>query len=121
MRRLIATVAALTILCSGMSGCSQPIDPGSSIPAQSQPIVALLALVGLGIGLTAWHHHNEHHGSGPAATVFPAQFTVPPLIAGFKAVDLAPDPVNITIGALELIQHRFGVFPAQHIRARYSG
>lgn len=103
MRRLVATALALTIICSGMSGCSQPIDTGSSIPAQSQPIVALLALIGLGIGITAWHHHNEHRGGGGSGpSVFPAQFTVPPLVAGYKAVDLAPDPVNATIGALEV-------------------
>src|SRR5690348_14028013 len=64
VRRFIALALALAILSSGVSGCSQPIDTGSSIPAQSQPIVALLALVGLGIGLTAWHHHNENRSGG---------------------------------------------------------
>ncbi len=103
MRRFIAVALALSLLTSTVAGCSQPIDTGSSVPAQSQPIVALLALVGLGIGLTAWHHHNEeHHGGGSTPTIFGAQFSVAPFIAGFKPVDLAADQLNGTLGALEL-------------------
>ena len=86
-----------------MSGCSQPIDTGSSVPAQSQPFVALLALIGLGIGLTAWHHHNESHaGSGGIGNnAVGAQFSVAPFISGYKPVDLVVDPVNVALGALE--------------------
>jgi len=103
VRRLIALAVALSILSSGISGCSQPIDTGSSVPAQSQPLVALLALVGLGIGLTAWHHHNEnHHGGGGTPTIFGANFIVQPFISGFKPVDLVPDAINGAIGAIEL-------------------
>lgn len=103
MRRFIAIAVALTILSAPISGCSQPIDTGSSVPAQSQPFVALLALIGLGIGLTAWHHHNvAHEGSGGGNTpIVGAQFSVGPLISGYKAVDLAVDPFNVSLGALE--------------------
>ena len=104
MRRFIALALALALFSSGLSACSQPIDNGSSVPAQSQPIVALLALLGLGIGLTAWHHHNEHvaAGGGGGATIFGANFLVPPFIGGFRPVDLVPDPANATLGALEV-------------------
>ena len=102
MRRFIAVAVALTILWAPISGCSQPIDTGSTVPAQSQPFVALLALIGLGIGLTAWHHHNEaHEGSGGGVPIVGAQFSVGPLISGYKAVDLVVDPVNVALGALE--------------------
>jgi hypothetical protein len=103
VRRFVAIALALSLLTSSVAGCSQPIDTGSSIPAQSQPIVALLALVGLGIGLTAWHHHNEHvasHGGGP--TIFGAQFSVGQTIIGYKPVDLTVDDANVALGALEL-------------------
>jgi hypothetical protein len=103
MRRFVAIALALSLLSASLGGCSQPIDTGSSVPAQSQPFVALLALVGLGIGLTAWHHHNEHHSSGGGGpTIFGAQFLVPPFISGFAPVDLAVDPANIAVGAIEL-------------------
>lgn len=103
VRRFVALALALSLLTSGMSGCSQPIDTGSSVPAQSQPIVALLALLGLGIGLTAWHHHNEaHHGGGSSPPIFPAVFSVPPFISGYVPVDLVSDGVNAAEGALEL-------------------
>ncbi|HYK52016.1 MAG TPA: hypothetical protein VEV38_00585 [Candidatus Eremiobacteraceae bacterium] len=104
MRRFIAVAVALTILSAPVSGCSQPIDTGSSVPAQSQPFVALLALIGLGIGLTAWHHHNlEHEGSGGGSgPILGAQFSLGPLISGYKAVDLVVDPVNVALGALEV-------------------
>ena len=103
MRRFIALALALTILSSGVSGCSQPIDTGSSIPAQSQPIVALLALVGLGIGLTAWHHHNENqHGGGGTPTIFGASFLIQPFISGYKPTSLVVDQLNFTLGAVEV-------------------
>ena len=105
VRRFIALALVLALLSSGVSGCSQPIDTGSSVPAQSQPLVALLALVGLGIGLTAWHHHNEHRsgsGGGGGPSIVGAVISVAPFISGYKPVDLAPDPINGTIGALEL-------------------
>ncbi|HEY7994412.1 MAG: hypothetical protein ACHQY2_04960 [Candidatus Eremiobacterales bacterium] len=103
MRRFIAVTLAATILMAPLGGCSQPIDTGSSVPAQSQPFVALLALIGLGIGLTALHHHNEaHSGSGgTGGNPIGAQFSVGPFISGYKPVDLVVDPVNVSLGALE--------------------
>lgn len=103
VRRFVALALALTILSSGVSGCSQPIDTGSSVPAASQPFVALLALVGLGIGLTAWHHHNVNsHGGSGGPTIFGAAFLIPPFISGYKPVSLVTDPVNFTLGAVEV-------------------
>lgn len=105
MRRIIAVTVAVALLAAPVSGCSQPIDNGSSIPAQSQPIVALLALIGVGIGLTAWHHHNVAHegsGGGGIGSIVGAQFSVAPFISGYKPVDLAVDPANVALGALEL-------------------
>jgi len=103
VRRFIAVAVAAAIVMAPLGGCSQPIDTGSSVPAQSQPIVALLALLGLGIGLTAWHHHNvAHEGSGGGgANAVGAQFSVGPIISGYKAIDLVVDSVNFTLGALE--------------------
>ncbi|HET9343218.1 MAG TPA: hypothetical protein VFO25_09925 [Candidatus Eremiobacteraceae bacterium] len=103
MRRFIAVALAVAILTGPISGCSQPIDPGSSVPAQSQPFVALLALIGLGIGLTALHHHNESHSGsgGTGGNAVGAQFSVAPFISGYKPVDLVVDPVNVALGALE--------------------
>jgi len=103
VRRFIAVALAATILTAPVSGCSQPIDTGSSVPAQSQPFVALLALIGLGIGLTALHHHNEaHSGSGgTGGNPIGAQFSVGPFFSGFKPIDLVVDPVNVALGALE--------------------
>ncbi len=66
MWRFLAVCVICSMLFLGVGGCSnQRIDPGSSIPPQSQTITAVLALIGLGIGLTALHHHNQRGGSGP--------------------------------------------------------
>lgn len=105
VRRIIAVTVAVALFAAPLGGCSQPIDNGSSIPAQSQPIVALLALIGVGIGLTAWHHHNEAHegsGGGGVGSIVGAQFSVAPFITGYKPVDLVVDTVNVALGALEL-------------------
>jgi hypothetical protein len=104
VRRFVAVALALSLLASSLAGCSQPIDTGSSVPAQSQPIVALLALIGLGIGLTALHHHNEdHHGSGPGANVTAPAVVVTPFISGYAPADLAPNPVGNGTGDLALV------------------
>ncbi|HLW37699.1 MAG TPA: hypothetical protein VKR99_04670 [Candidatus Eremiobacteraceae bacterium] len=86
-------VAALVIACTlslSVTSCSQPIDTGSKIPAQSQPFVALLALIGLGIGLTALHHHNESHGGGGGPPAVAAPASVQGL--GIGAIDITLDP-----------------------------
>ena len=102
MRRFLAVTLALCILTSGISGCSQPIDTGSTVPAASQPIVALLALVAVGIGLTAWHHHNEdHHGSGPSSTIVAPFQVIGPQLSGYRASDLSIDTFDNGVGVLE--------------------
>ncbi|HXW76530.1 MAG TPA: hypothetical protein VEJ20_03885, partial [Candidatus Eremiobacteraceae bacterium] len=108
MRRFVAVALALSLLSSGLSGCSQPIDSGSSVPAQAQPLVALLALVGLGIGIAAWDHHNaEHHnGGGSSTTVTAPVIAVTPFITGYAAADLTPNSAGNSgsgdLGVLEL-------------------
>lgn len=102
MRKVICCLTIACVLALPLSGCSQPIDNGSSVPAASQPIVALLALVGVGIALTAYHHHNEHRGGGPGVTITPQMNIIGPLISGSHATDLAFDPVNLGIGVLEV-------------------
>jgi hypothetical protein len=88
--KCLAALVIAAVLCLSLSSCSQPIDPGSKIPAQSQPLVALLALIGLGIGLTALHHHNEEHGGGGAPPAIAAPVSVQGL--GIGAIDIALDP-----------------------------
>lgn len=63
--RRFAAVAIALLVVSSLPSCSKPIDPNSSIPATYQPLVFLLAAVGIGIGLTALHHHGENHSNGP--------------------------------------------------------
>jgi hypothetical protein len=122
VRRFVALALALSILSSGVSGCSQPIDTGSSVPAQSQPFVALLALVGLGIGLTAWHHHNENqHGGGSTPTLFGAAFLIPPFISGYKPVSLVVDQLNFTLGAVEVPTGGSGTGKFTEIQEASSG
>jgi hypothetical protein len=102
LRRIIAVALALSLLGSTLSGCSQPIDTGSTVPPQSQPIVAILALVAIGIGLTAYHHHNEeHHGGGPGSTIVPPAQVLSPLFTGYRATQLAVDSFDAGIGVLE--------------------
>jgi hypothetical protein len=101
VRRFLALALVVCLLSSGIAGCSQPVDTGSTIPPQSQPIVALLALVGLGIGLTAYHHHNEHRGGGPAPSIVPAVNVLQPFVPNYLPSDLAIDVPNATVGVLE--------------------
>jgi hypothetical protein len=104
LRRLIAVALALSLLTSSLAGCSQPIDNGSTIPAQSQPIVALLALVAVGFGLAAWDRHNDtHHGGAGPTIIAPAQVIRPSqLLSGYRAADLSIDGFNSGVGVLEL-------------------
>lgn len=88
--RLLAVLVIVAIMAPSLTACSQPIDNGSTVPAQSQPFVALLALIGLGIGLTAWHHHNENHGGGGPP---PVSVTAPQSVQslGIGAFDMTLD------------------------------
>src|ERR1700681_1144928 len=56
VRRTLALAVIAITLCVNVGGCSTPVDTGSNIPAQSQPIYTVLALLGLGIAITAFHH-----------------------------------------------------------------
>jgi len=61
VRRTLALAVIVVTLSVNLGGCSTPVDTGSNIPAQSQPIVTVLALLGLGFAITAFHHHSETH------------------------------------------------------------
>lgn len=117
MRRFLALALVVCLLSSSAGGCSQPVDTGSTIPSQSQPIVALLALLGLGIGLTAYHHHNEHRGGGPGVAIAPPDHVIPPTIPSYLPVDLAVDFPNSSIGALETN----GAQPAKFVEINVLG
>jgi len=64
VRRMLALAVIAITLCVNVGGCSTPVDTGSNIPAQSQPIYTVLALLGLGVAIVAFHHHSELHPSG---------------------------------------------------------
>jgi hypothetical protein len=103
VRRTLALAVILSTLCVNLGGCSTPVDTGSSIPAQSQPIYTVLALLGLGIAITAFHHHAEQpHPAQPKVpqtpiaiialrtqNTFPVDMTLNPLSSGEAGVLLA--------------------------------
>jgi hypothetical protein len=60
----------------------------------------LLALVGVGIGLTALHHHNERRGVGPGPSITPVARIIGPAF-GFRFADLSINGTGGTVGALE--------------------
>ncbi len=100
VRRRIAAAAIALLVISSFPGCSKPIDPNSSIPAVDQPLVFLLAAIGIGIGITALHHHNENHSGGGSVT--PA-LTTPTFVGSVanQPFDLALDlSVAGSVGAL---------------------
>ncbi|MDQ2816743.1 MAG: hypothetical protein M3T49_00850 [Candidatus Eremiobacteraeota bacterium] len=112
MRRSIALAAILVTLTLSCAACSQPIDTGSPVPAQAQPLTALLALVGIGIALTALHHHDQRKsGGGGGANLQPA--AVVRLADGSRSIDLAVDVVSGTAG---ILQARSGNTPAQYVQ-----
>ena len=95
-RTLALTVIAVT-LCVNLGGCSTPVDTGSNIPAQSQPIYTVLALLGLGIAITAFHHHSEAHSSG-------SQKVPQTPISVIKLRTLNASPIDLTLDPLQVGQ-----------------
>ncbi|MBC5825651.1 MAG: hypothetical protein GIW99_01160 [Candidatus Eremiobacteraeota bacterium] len=112
MSRSIAAIVVAAILALNLSGCSQPVDPSSPVPAQSQPLAALLGIIGVGIVLTALHHHNEHlnHGTGGVPLQSPGIVRLP---NAARSVDLAVDPTTGTAGVL---QAKNGATPARYLQ-----
>jgi hypothetical protein len=92
VRRTLALAIVVSLLSMNVSGCSSPIDTGSSIPAQSQPIYTLLALVGLGFAITAFHHHSEQPHSGSGRIPQTPISVIPLRLTNQVPVDLTLDP-----------------------------
>lgn len=88
LRRWLACAVCAALISAG-AGCSQPLDPNSPAPPASQPFITLLALVGVGVAVTALHHHNEHRGGGQGVQAV-APLSVETLPTGVD-VDLTPD------------------------------
>jgi hypothetical protein len=104
LRKCTAIVIIACMLAAGTVSCSQPIDTGSPVPPQSQPYVALLALLGVGVALTALHHHNVNRNNNGGGGAPPVSLTAPQLVEGLgiAAFDIALDLVNSPggVGAL---------------------
>lgn len=94
MRRTLALAVIVVTLCVNLGGCSTPVDTGSSIPAQSQPIYTVLALLGLGIAIAAIHHHSELHPSGSAKVPQTPISVVPLRLSNATPVDFALNPLQ---------------------------
>lgn len=98
-RRIVAFGLVLLVLASA-SGCSQPIDPNSSVPAQWQPVVLVAALVGVGFGIAALDHKNSSNNSGGGSTPTLTTATFVGSV-GNTPVDLSIDPsVSGSVGVL---------------------
>lgn len=93
MRRTLALAVIVVTLCVNIGGCSTPIDTGSNIPAQSQPIYTVLALLGLGIAIVAIHHHAEHGGSGAPKVAQTPISVIPLRLSNATPIDVTLDPL----------------------------
>jgi len=105
VRRYIAA-ALIAVLLVGSGGCSQPVDPGSPVPAQSQPIVTLLALIGLAIGVAAFvHHGSASAGPTPTPSPTPGGLTGPSLVVVLTKpgsdMNIASTTTGIVLGVIE--------------------
>jgi hypothetical protein len=94
VRRMLAIAVIAVTLCVNVGGCSTPVDTGSSIPAQSQPIYTVLALLGLGIAITAFHHHSELHGSGSQKVPQTPISVIRLRVSNASPIDLTLDPLQ---------------------------
>jgi hypothetical protein len=100
VRRVLAAAVIAALLITSSVGCSQPVDTGSPVPSQQQPFIALLALLGLGIGYAAFVHHGRAHSGGGGPVALTAPDIVMPLSP--RGVDLAVDPTTTAaVGVLE--------------------
>lgn len=104
MRRFLVCLLIASVLAAS-GGCSQPVDTGSPVPAQQQPIVALLALAGLAIGIVAFIHHEhakESPGPSPSPGIVGPKLFVPITPAGSGAdMNLADTSAAVIIGILQ--------------------
>jgi hypothetical protein len=94
VRRTLALAVIVITLCVNVGGCSTPVDTGSNIPAQSQPIVTVLALLGLGIAITAFHHHSESHPGGSQKVPQTPISVIPLRTLNASPIDLTLDPLQ---------------------------
>jgi hypothetical protein len=94
VRRALALAVIAITLCVNVGGCSTPVDTGSNIPAQSQPIYTVLALLGLGVAIVAFHHHSELHPSGPQKVPQTPISVIPLSTTTATPIDLTLDPLQ---------------------------
>lgn len=94
MRRTLALAVIVVTLSVNVGGCSTPVDTGSNIPAQSQPIVTVLALLGLGIAITAFHHHSESHAAGSQKVPQTPISVIQLRTANASPIDVTLDPLQ---------------------------
>jgi hypothetical protein len=94
VRRTLAAAVIAVTLSVNLGGCSTPVDTGSSIPAQSQPIYTVLALLGLGVALTAFHHHSETHSPGNRKVPQTPISVIPLRLSNASPIDLTLDPLQ---------------------------
>ncbi|HKW44394.1 MAG TPA: hypothetical protein VJN22_01980 [Candidatus Eremiobacteraceae bacterium] len=94
MRRTLAAAVIAVTLGVNLGGCSTPVDTGSNIPAQSQPLVTVLALLGLGIAITAFHHHSETHPPGNQKVPQTPISVIPLRLSNATPIDLTLDPLQ---------------------------
>lgn len=97
-RQRICAFGLALLVISSAAGCTKPIDPDSSVPAELQPVVFLVAAVGIGFGIAALDHKNSNNSSGTTTNLTKATFVGS---VGNTPFDLATDPsVSGSVGAL---------------------
>jgi hypothetical protein len=94
VRRTLALAVIAITLCVNVGGCSTPVDTGSNIPAQSQPIYTVLALLGLGVAIVAFHHHSETHPAGSQKVPQTPISVIPLRTTNASPIDLTLDPLQ---------------------------
>lgn len=98
LRRRIAAITIALLAATNFTGCSKPLDPSSSIPAVYQPLILVVAAVGVGILLTSQHHKNERGGGGSAAPMIAVPAFVVAL--GNQPFDIALDQSTAGAGGV---------------------
>jgi hypothetical protein len=98
IRQRIAALAITVLIVANMAGCSQPMDPQSSVPANLQPLVFVVAAVAAGFIISANHHKDNSSSGSSTPTIITPVFVGQ---VGNEPLDLALDQfVSGNVGAL---------------------